>query len=142
MTPTLPYKVYTGPRFERDRETLRKKHYRKKKVANEAFKAYVDRILDALMFDPYLNGQGDPEAFPTRQAKPGWELLKHRFPMPGLRGNAGLGRIIYFYNPVLGIVLVSQLYTHEQYPKRPPAKDLMAAFDELRKSVEAMKGGE
>lgn len=136
MSRTPPHRVFVGPGFERDRETLRKKHYRKNKAANEKFQAYVERVLDALTFDPYLNGQGDPERFPTRQATPGWEMLKHRFPMPDLRGNAGLGRIIYFFNRDEGIVLVSHVYTHEQFPGRPPAKDLMTAFEALRKWAE------
>ena len=139
MSATPPFEVRTGRKFARDRESLRKKHYRKLPDQYRELDQHVEQVLDALQFDPYLNGYGEPEAFPNRQALPGWQLIKHRFPMPGLRGNASLGRIIYFFNEEEGVVLVSQLYTHAEYPKRPPAKELMAAFKALLDSANDAK---
>jgi hypothetical protein len=51
-------------------------------------------------------------------------LYKAYFPADGLRGAASAARLLYLVNPGQRQIVLVWIYTHKQYAKRPPEKDI------------------
>lgn len=67
---------------------------------------------------------GHQEPWPTGLAQTGFELWKLHFDMPRLRGAAGEGRLIYLIDQQRRIVYPVWIYTHDEFAKRPPEREM------------------
>jgi hypothetical protein len=72
-------------------------------------------------------GSSKPEPWPQRQPQTslaGHECRKIRFALPGLKGSARLGRLIYTVHEGSCRIQLIWLYNHDQFDTRPPDRDL------------------
>lgn len=121
------YRIVRSKKFERDYDSFIKRHYRKDKRSRRAFEELVDATLDRLRNGPDLqqdfamtrvrDGEKDPN-FTDRFYKVSWRRL------PGIRGLAGCGRLIYAVNETEKTVTIACLYSHDEVADQPSSKDL------------------
>lgn len=76
---------------------------------------------------------GRKEPWPKGTHVEGWELWKATFDMPGLHGQARHGRMIYLFNVHDRLAIPILVYTHAEFAKRPPEKDLKRLLKEHAK---------
>jgi len=78
-------------------------------------------------------------------------LRKLEFKMPQLRGVVGQGRLIYLLNTTGKKIIILWIYTHAEFEKRPPEKNLKRLLQEVIESstisdetqpLESMEGNE
>lgn len=125
MTGSGGYQTRPLSNFETSYKKLVKKHYRKNRQAGEAFAKLVEGFLRLLRSAPRPpEAFGHLEPWPGRAAREGFELWKLDFDMPGLRGAAGEGRLIYLVEEKERTVHIVWIYTHGEFEKRPPEKEL------------------
>lgn len=86
--------------------------------------------------NPFLDSSF-AEAIPGGLRLPeGWEFRKYYFDMPSLRGASGQGRLMYLVNRSLTLIELVWIYTHNEFEKRPPDKNLKQLIQELIESQE------
>lgn len=120
-------------KFTRDIDKLEKSHYRKNKKDAAAFRERIAGIVAQLAVDPHpVHSREEP--WPASVADPGWEFRKIEFPMPGLRGASGEGRLMYLVSDEE--IVPCRVYTHEEYTGRPPHDDLMGLLISLLRPPE------
>ena len=122
MNGSLIRRIRRLPRFQRDIENLTKSHYRKNKKDRTSFLELVAKIIESLAVDPFPSRSRD-EPWPHGSAVGGWQFRKLEFPMPGLRGASGQGRLMYLASQEE--VVPFWLYTHEEFSGRPSDSELM-----------------
>jgi hypothetical protein len=79
---------------------------------------------------------GHLERFPQGCSRDGLELWKLEFKMPQLRGAAEQGRLIYLLDFRKKEVVLVWIYTHAEFEKRPPDKNLKHLFIEIMDNYE------
>ncbi|NET39624.1 MAG: hypothetical protein F6K19_47965 [Cyanothece sp. SIO1E1] len=123
------YRVVPSDKFVRALETL-KKSYKSKREA-QAFTDAIGDIVEALTHQPRLDSSR-LEPWPANLNSPeDWEFRKLVFPVPRRKGASGEGRLMYLVNDQCLIIRLVWLYTHEEFKKRPPDKDLKTLMREL-----------
>lgn len=111
--------------FNKSYKSLIKGHYRKNRKGREAFEEQIAKYLSLLRSDPCPPPPfGRVEPWPKGSYREGWQLWKLDFDMPGLAGLAKHGRIIYMIDPEWSTVYLIWIYTHAEFPGRPPDKSL------------------
>ncbi len=78
--------------------------------------------------------RADPEPYPKGSSREGYELWKLKFKMPQLRGAAEQGRLIYLLDVRQQEVILIWIYTHAEFEKRPPERDLKRLLLDLIES--------
>lgn len=97
-------------------------------MQGESLVERVILILDGLIDDPYPPNS-KPERLPGKIKLPdGCTFYKLRFKIS--KGNSGQIRLMYFVNQTTFQVIPLWIYTHEQFPKRRPDKDIQSIIIE------------
>jgi mRNA-degrading endonuclease YafQ of YafQ-DinJ toxin-antitoxin module len=129
------FRINPSDKFKRSYKELLKRHYKGDK-AKVAFQDCVAQIVKDLSNNPSVDGSF-LEPWPGSLGKPEeWEFRKYYFDMPSLRGASGQGRLMYLVNHTQGVIKLVWLYTHSEFPKRPPDKSLKQLLQELMESQE------
>jgi hypothetical protein len=127
------FHIRLSDHFERTQEKLINARYRKNRVGRKRFEEVIQQINNSLSENPRLGQfrslwggfiRADPEPFPKGSSREGYELWKLKFKMPQLRGAAEQGRLIYLLNVTQQEVILVWVYTHVEFEKRPPERDL------------------
>lgn len=113
--------------FERTLKVLLRSHYRKDRGAERDFLSLLEKKLTALVAGSQLP-HTRPEGWPASSFVEDWQLWKHYFPMPGLSGAAGEGRLIYLLHAKNNALVLLWIYTHKDFEKRPPDEALRAVI--------------
>ena len=117
MTGSTPFLLEKIENFE---ETFRK--LGKSKAYDKTFTEKIGRVLESLLHDPYPK-DSRKEPLPSKTKLPDGCSL-HKLKIKVGRGNSGQVRLIYLVNETKFTILPLWLYSHEQFKKRPPDKDL------------------
>lgn len=135
MNESGKFQIGLSENFERTQEKLFRERYRKNRVGLEKFIELIDKIIKVLSTDPRPRPPvGHLEPFPKGSSREGYELWKLEFNMPQLRGAAKQGRLIYLLNVTQQEVILAWIYTHAEFEKRPPERDLKRLLLELIES--------
>ncbi len=125
MTGSDVYQTKPLSNFETSYRKLVKKHYRKNHQAREEFIDLVGGFLRLMRSSPRLpHAVGHLEPWPPGTAEKGFELWKMHFDMPGIKGAAGEGRLVYLIAEEERIVYPIWIYTHDEFDKRPPEREM------------------
>lgn len=130
------YQIKPLKKFEKTFQALIKTHYRKDKEARSEFEALIASFVQQLANEPCCHS-AERMAFPGQWQPEGWELRKQRWRrLPGLRGQAAFGRLIYVVCHPEKMIYLVWLYTHAEFGKpksQPPSKEL----NRVLRSIEA-----
>ncbi|MGB3297889.1 MAG: type II toxin-antitoxin system RelE/ParE family toxin [Phormidesmis sp.] len=122
------YEVSLSPKFARAIKVLKKK-YKSKREAKAFVEAISDIVEELAQFPEPKESRQEP--WPSNLNYAEWNLRKLTFPLPGRSGAVGQGRLIYLVNDQLRIIHLLWPYTHEEFDKRPPDKDLKSLIQEF-----------
>lgn len=88
----------------------------------------IAAALEELIFNPYpLKAREEP--LPSRLLLPtGWTF--HKLEIRAGKGASGQIRIMYLVNESRAVIKPLWIYSHEQFAKRPPDKDLTNVIQE------------
>lgn len=124
-----PFRVAFAPSFERDFAKLIERHYRR--ISDEELHQTLQIIFGELEASPRGNPpKYKPEKWPKKAHQPPWEFWKCRFSMPGLKGKAQKGRIMYIIHPEEHLVILVYFYTHSEFAKYPKDRELRQRLQE------------
>ncbi|MBD2018779.1 hypothetical protein H6F43_01095 [Leptolyngbya sp. FACHB-36] len=134
MSGSEVYQVVRMRKFETSYESLIKHHYKRDKKSRAIFERLLEDFLAELCVNPRPNN-ADLQAFPANSREEGFEFWKKRWSsLPGLRGAAKFGRLLYVVCEPKRLVYLFWIYTHEEYGEprsQPPAKDLSREIDSI-----------
>lgn len=123
------YRVVPSDKFTRALKSL-KKSYKSEREAQVFINAIGD-IVEALTCQP-RSDSSRLEPWPANLNSPeDWEFRKLVFVVPRRKGASGEGRLMYLVNDQRLVIRLVWLYTHEEFKKRPPDKDLKTLMREL-----------
>lgn len=105
-------------------------YYRKNTAGGDEFEEFFDLLEEALATDPRLR-RSVSVPWPGNFGRPEWDLRKFKFPMPRLRGESGLGRLLYIVDDQKQAIYLLWVYTHHEFSKQPPTKDIKRAAKEI-----------
>lgn len=121
------YQIVPWKKFEISYDKLIKAHYKKDKKAREAFDDLLGDFLKELCLDPRPD-RTQQQPSPGNSYAEDFEFRKMRWRrLPGLRGAARFGRLLYIVCDSKRLIYPFWIYTHEEFgePKnQPPSKDL------------------
>ena len=127
------FRINPSDKFNRSYKELLKRHYKGEK-AKKVFQDFVVQIIQKLSSNPFLPGSF-AEGWPGSLSKPEeWEFRKYYFDMPNLQGAARQGRLMYLVYRTQSAIELTWIYTHSEFPKRPPDKNLKQLLAELIES--------
>lgn len=124
------FEIRYSNKFEATYRSILRAHYRKNVAQGEEFEKLFDRLEESIVTDPYFPGVVR-EPWPGPFGPPGWDLCKVKFLMPGLKGASKLGRLLYAVDGEDRQVYFLWVYTHQEFSKQPPTKDLRKAVREV-----------
>ncbi|MEM9006862.1 MAG: hypothetical protein AAGE59_25460 [Cyanobacteria bacterium P01_F01_bin.86] len=128
------YRLVPSDKFARSLKTL-KKSYKSKREA-QTFADVIGDIVEVLTHQPRPDSSR-LEPWPANLTSPDdWEFRKLVFLVPGRKGASGEGRLMYLVNDQQLVIRLIWLYTHEDFKKRPPEKDLKTLMRELLDDTE------
>lgn len=133
MSGSAKFQIARSDRFERSLEQLLRNHYRKDRKNRESFQEALSKIVEELSLGVTPRG-ARPEPWPHGSHDPDLQFMKLRFDLPGLRGAAGQGRLMYLVSPEEQVVVLLWIYTHAEFGGRPPDKDLAQLLAEYRRA--------
>ena len=144
MDDIQPYQIVEYANFNNDRKRLLKTHYRRNKKQACVFDCLVESYLDQIKNAPfsnsllYLNSKASvaDEPYPQDALLEGFVFRKVRFIMPGLFKLARYGRLIYIVYNAQFLIFPICIYTHSEYPKRPPDKELKRELTLINSYIE------
>ena len=123
------YRVVPSDKFVRALKILKKTY--KSKRETQIFTDEIASIVEVLTYHPRPDSSR-LEPWPANLNSPDdWEFRKLVFPVPGRKGASGEGRLMYLVNDQRLVLRLVWLYTHEEFKKRPPDKDLKSLMREL-----------
>jgi hypothetical protein len=137
------FNVRLSDHFERTQQKLIDSRYRKNRGGRKRFEEVIQQINKSLSENPRLPQfrslwggfvRADPEPYPKGSSREGYELWKLKFKMPQLGGAAEQGRLIYLLDVTQQEVILVWIYTHAEFEKRPPERDLKRLLLELIES--------
>ena len=104
------------------RRALAFRELAKSKAYSKGFASDISKVLEDLLDEPYPISSRD-EPLPGGTSIPyGWTL--HKLEIRIGKGASGQVRLIYLVSETERIIRPLWLYSHEQFTKRPPDKDL------------------
>lgn len=134
MTGSPTFRISPSDKFTRSYKELRKRYYKGDK-AKQTFQDWITQIVTNLSTNPQMPGTF-LESWPRGMGQPEeWEFRKLYFDMPNLRGASGEGRLMYLVNRNQNLIKLVWIYTHEEFEKRPPDKNLKQLLQELVESL-------
>ncbi|MEG4229954.1 hypothetical protein QUA35_27915 [Microcoleus sp. N9_B2] len=127
------FRINPSDKFKRSYKELLKRHYKGEK-AKKVFQDCIAQIIKNLSSNP-LMPNSFAEGWPGSLSKPEeWEFRKYCFDMPNLQGAARQGRLMYLVDRTQSVIKLTWIYTHSEFPKRPPDKNLKQLLAELMES--------
>ena len=123
----MPYRIRFAKGFERDFKTLEKDY--KSKRDRASFREQIKGIGRSLSDNPRPT-QSRAEPLPPKSDCQGLEFRKLPFRVHKRQGASGQGRLMYLVADQEEYVKLTNLYTHKQYPKRPPDGDIRDRLEE------------
>ncbi|NJK69446.1 MAG: hypothetical protein HC789_10660 [Microcoleus sp. CSU_2_2] len=127
------FRINSSNKFKRSYKELLKRYYKGEK-AKKVFQDCIAQIVKNLSSNPFLPNSF-AEGWPGSLSKSEeWEFRKYYFDMPNLRGAAGQGRLMYLVDRTQNVIELAWIYTHSEFPKRPPDKNLKQLLAELMES--------
>lgn len=140
MTNSGSFQTRRLDNFDKSYKEIVKSHYPKNRQDRERFEEQIARFLSLLRSDPHPPPPfGHTEPWPNGSYQEGWELWKLNFDMPGLKGQAKHGRLIYMVDAEEATLYLLWIYTHAKFKGRPPEKSLRQLTQE---AVEERKSRE
>lgn len=121
-TGSLSYRIVPSDRFTRDLKALAKTY--KGQSDRRAFNDQMVEIVRGLTQNPRPDLKSRPEPWPGKTRSLDWEFRKLVFTLPKRQGASGQGRLMYLVNEQDRLIVLVWVYTHEQFPKRPPDQSL------------------
>ena len=136
MATTENYTVIERDRYKSSYDKLLKKHYKRNKKARNEFEELVDTFKDALKVNPFDVGIPSPEGFPEGARTENLLFMKKRWKrLPGLSGASRFGRLIFIIHEPSKTVFLDWIYTHQEFEKRPPEKDLIKDINSIQEEI-------
>ncbi|MBD2097121.1 hypothetical protein H6F90_18640 [Trichocoleus sp. FACHB-591] len=121
MTGSTPFSIEKSENFARSLKKLSKAY-------NKEFIEIVVNILEGLIDAPYPPSSRD-EPLPSKIKLPeGWTFHKLEFRCS--KGASGQIRLMYLVNEEVSVIKPLWIYSHEQFVKRPPDKDIKNSIQE------------
>ncbi|RUM58652.1 MAG: hypothetical protein DSY53_04380 [Persephonella sp.] len=109
--------------FKSQLEKFLKKYYKKDVKGKEKFLSLFRDFLYQLTLNPNIpNSKLEPA--PKGSLEENEELRKYYFNLPNYKGSLSQGRLIYKVNRQKKEIVLICIYTHNEFEKRPPDKDL------------------
>ncbi len=133
MTGSSKFLIKPFIKFTRSYKELLKRYYKGDR-AKQAFIECVAKIVENLSSDPFLIDSFTESSPGGLNIPEEWEFRKYYFDMPSLRGASGEGRLMYLVNRSQSVIWLLWVYTHSEYEKRPPEKNLKQLIQELIES--------
>lgn len=125
MNESEQFHIKLSKNFDKTQQKLIRDRYRKNQAGLVKFVELIQKFLRILSVDPRPRPPlGHLEPWPKGSSRDGWELWKLEFKMPQLRGAAEQGRLIYLLDITKKEVVLLWSYTHAEFDKRPPDKNL------------------
>lgn len=134
------YQIKRLAKFDTTYKALVKKHYRRDAKAKAEFEQLIeDFVSKELTVNPCSDSVSNPEPFPSDTSEQDFEFRKKRWRrLPGLRGAARFGRLLFVvYHPKRMVYLI-WIYTHAEYQEpnsRPPDKELKVEVNLVKQEV-------
>ena len=132
MSGSKVYSVKQTPKFERSLRELIRSAFPKSDPPERLMHG-LGVIFDLLQSDPRHEAFCRPEPAKHLGVPAGCELWKVRFDLPGVRGALGAARFVYLICEERREVILVWAYSHKQFAKRPPHKDMKKAIREIAK---------
>ncbi len=124
MTGSLRFSLEATDQFNRTFRRLAKS-----KAYGNDFKDVVGEVLRGLLHDPYpSNSRDEPLPRGTRIPEP-WTF--HKLTIKIGPGASGQLRLVYLVNETDRIVKPLWIYSHEQFKKRPPDREIHGSIKEV-----------
>lgn len=125
MTGSTPFSIEASENFVRSLKKLSKAY-------NKGFREIIAELLEGLMDEPYPPNSRD-EPLPSKmKLAEGWTL--HKLDLKVSKGASGQIRLMYLVNESIAVIKPLWIYSHEQFVKRPPDKDIKSAIQEALES--------
>lgn len=141
MNGSEQFQIKLSNNFERTQQKLIRDRYRKNQAGLVKFVELIQKFLRILTVDPRPRPplghlEQWPKQWPKGSSREGLELWKLEFKMPQLRGSAEQGRLIYLLDITKKEVVLIWIYTHAEFEKRPPDKNLKHLLLEIMDNYE------
>ena len=137
MNGSEQFHIKLSNNFERTQQKLIRDRYRKNQAGVVKFVELIQKFIKFLSIDPRPRPPlGHLEPWPQGSSRDGLELWKLEFKMPQLRGAAEQGRLIYLLDITKKEVVLVWIYTHAEFEKRPPDKNLKHLLLEIMDNYE------
>ena len=122
MTGSTPYLIEESENFKRSFKKLAKIH-------GASLVEFVAQVLENLIEDQYpINSRNEP--LPGKiQLTEEWTF--HKLELRVSKGASGQIRLMYLVNTTTCVIRLVWIYSHEQFAKRPPDKDLKSVIKEI-----------
>jgi mRNA-degrading endonuclease RelE of RelBE toxin-antitoxin system len=122
VTGSTPFSIESSENFDRSFKKLAKIH-------GEKFVTLIAKILEDLIEDAYPpKSRMEPQPGGS-QIPPEWTF--HKLEIWVSKGASGQIRLMYLVNETICIIYLVWIYSHEQFAKRPDAKDLKNVIQEI-----------
>lgn len=132
MNGSEQFQIKLSNNFEKTQQKLIRDRYRKNQTGLLKFIELIEKFIKFLSVDPRPRPPlGHLEPWPQGSSRDGLELWKLEFKMPLLRGAAEQGRLIYLLDIIKQEVILVWIYTHAEFEKRPPDKNLKRLLIEI-----------
>lgn len=124
MTGSLRFSLETTDQFNRTFKKLAKS-----KAYGKNLKDVVSEVLKGLLNDPYSsNSRDEPLPRGTRIPEQ-WTF--HKLSIKIGQGASGQVRLVYLVNEADRIIKPLWLYSHEQFKKRPPDREIQGSLKDI-----------
>jgi|JI8StandDraft_2_1071088.scaffolds.fasta_scaffold05798_4 hypothetical protein len=127
-TGSPPYKVVPSAGFQRDLRDLKKSY--KGQNERSAFEAQVLGLLQGLTIEP-RPAESRWEPWPGQTLAGDLEFRKLVFVLHNRQGAKGQGRLMYLVDDPRRLICLVYLYTHADFVKRPPDRQIRDRLDDL-----------
>lgn len=125
MSTSPAYSLRHADHFEHTYRKLKKSYANSGGADVESLNDCVAGVLKALRNAPTAREVGcEKYTLPTGVSSSAWELWRITFSIPGVKGAARHGRIMYVIHKPTCTVVLFWIYNHQQFEKRPPDKDI------------------
>jgi hypothetical protein len=128
-----PAKLVFTDFFLRSRSKYTKAHFKKNPQAHERFELLLETILIRLTSEPTLQGFAFTEPLPKNFVLESGRFMKLYFDCRDLQNAAKAVRIMYIWDIDHNEVVLLWLYSHAEYPKRPPDRDIISLIQSAMK---------
>lgn len=137
MNGSEQFHIKLSKNFDKTQQKLIRDRYRKNQAGLVKFVELIQKFIRILSIDPRPRPPlGHLEQWPKGSSREGLELWKLEFKIPQLHGASEQGRLIYLLDITKKEVVLLWIYTHAEFEKRPPDKNLKHLLLEIMDNYE------